>query len=131
MTAELVRLPSIADGRGRMVVAERLGFDIRRVFTISTDDPDAIRGDHAHKALTEALMVVAGSAIVTVATQGGYLEFPLTEPDELLVVEPGHWITLHSFAPGTVILVLCDQVYDADDYLRDWDEYLAWCRSSR
>lgn len=131
MTAELIRLPSIIDPRGRMVVAERLPFDVKRVFTIATDDPDAIRGEHAHKTLTEALMVVSGAAIVTVATQGGYLEFPLTEPDELLVVEPGHWITLHGFTSGTVVLVLCDQVYDADDYLRDWDGYLAWCRSSR
>lgn len=38
------------------------------------------------------------------------------------------WKTMRDFSPDNVLLVLSDWHYDAGEYIRDYDEFLAICR---
>ena len=40
-----------------------------------------------------------------------------------MLVPTGVWITMRNFTTGTVLAALCSDYYDADDYIRDFDQY--------
>ena len=52
------------------------------------------------------------------------------EPSESLLVPPGLWSEREYVDADTVLLILCDRPYEADDYIRDYGDFLAW-RSDR
>ena len=52
--------------------------------------------------------------------------FLLNRPYQGLLVVPGIWRTLDDFSSGSVCMVLASHVYDKEDYIRDYDEFLAY-----
>ena len=81
------------------------------------------RGDHAHRRVTQALVCVNGR--VTVAVDDGRRrdEIMLDGPARALIVPPLVWAT-QTFAAGASLLVLCSESYDADEYVRRYDEFI-------
>ena len=49
--------------------------------------------------------------------------FFLNRPYQGLYVKPGMWRDLEDFSSGAVCLVLASDVYKAEDYIRDYDEF--------
>jgi hypothetical protein len=41
-------------------------------------------------------------------------------------IDKGMWRELSNFRMGSVALVLASEVYDADDYINDYEEYQKW-----
>lgn len=114
--ARLLNLPSHADARGRLTVAEPpLPFAPKRVFWI-TGAGGQQRGGHRHK-LTEMLLVaVQGTIVVAVQSPHERREYPLTSPDQALYLAPEDWHALH-FSDTGVLLVIASLPYDATDYI--------------
>lgn len=50
--------------------------------------------------------------------------FILNRPYQALYVKPGIWRDLDDFSSGAVCLVLASEKYDAQDYMRDYNEFL-------
>jgi hypothetical protein len=46
-----------------------------------------------------------------------------------ILVRPGIWRVISSASKDAVLMVLANAPYDESDYIRDWDEYLAWFNS--
>ena len=53
----------------------------------------------------------------------------LTVNSNLIYLKPGMWRELYNFSEGTVVCVLADAKYDEEDYIRNFDEYIAWVRN--
>ncbi|HWL00876.1 MAG TPA: FdtA/QdtA family cupin domain-containing protein [Microbacteriaceae bacterium] len=127
----VVEVPTITDELGSLGVVEGdapFPFPIRRVYFIHSVTPGAVRGSHAHKALRQLIVAVSGSFTVTLDDGSSESTWPLDTPTKGLVVPPGYWRTLSGFTTGAAALVFASEEYDPDDYIRDYDAFVAWAR---
>jgi hypothetical protein len=122
------------DAIGTLVFMENhapVPFNIERLFAVSGVPAGAVRGDHAHKACGQALVCLQGICTVLCDDAERKQAFRLEGPGTLLYVPPMIWASETYEVPNTVLMVLADQRYDAADYLRDYEEWLALRRAGR
>lgn len=113
--------------RGNLTVVENgqtLPFDVKRVYYLYDIPGGESRGAHAHKKLEQLIVAVSGSFTVTLDDGHCKRSFFLNRPYQGLYVKPGMWRTLEDFSSGAVCLVLASEVYQPEDYLRDYDEFI-------
>lgn len=122
----IIDIRKYSDTRGYLSVIEGgldIPFEIQRIYYLYMV-PEASRGAHAHKGLQQIMIATSGSVHVTLDDGTGKKTFVLDKPWKGLLVVPGLWRTLDNFSGGTVCMVLASEKYDADDYIRDYDEFL-------
>lgn len=121
-------LPKIFDPRGNLTVAEgdSLPFAIRRVYWVYDVPGGEHRGGHAHKHCREFIVAVSGAFTVTLDNGKERVPFLLNHPYQGLLVETDVWRTLDDFSSGAVCLVLAEDPFSEDDYIRDYDEYMKY-----
>jgi hypothetical protein len=126
--AELRRLPSVVDLRGALShgeVPSELPFAPRRFFLVYDVPTREVRGEHAHKELDELLICVNGEIAIAVDDGEHRGELVLDRPDVALRLPPMVWSRQYRYSPDAVLLVLASDPYDADDYIREYSEFLA------
>lgn len=122
-----LQFPKICDPRGNLSFIEggcHVPFAIKRVFYVYDVPGGATRGAHAHKTCTEVLIPVAGSFDIHLSNGMEERIYHMSKSDRGLIVPPGFWLSCHDYTTGTVCLVLCSELYDELDYIRDYDEFL-------
>lgn len=125
--ATLIPLPEITDLRGSLTFAEFPGllpFEPRRFFMIYDIPGKDVRGEHAHKELHQFLICVRGECSVVLDNGSVRHEVRLDRPTLGLHIPPRIWATEYKFTPDAALFVLASDVYKADDYIRDYREYL-------
>ena len=121
------------DPNGVLCVYEcgrKVPFDIRRVFTISAKEGD-VRGDHAHRKCTQLLVCVSGQVRVTCDDGTAVTQCLLDDMGTGLLIPPGVWAKEEYVVNDAVLMVLCDQGYDSDDYIRDYNEFKIFLESRK
>ncbi len=110
--------------------AERqVPFPIRRVFNVHAQRAGLVGGHHAHRICQQFLVCVHGACEVMVAAElHEQRRYTLDRPDLGLWIPASLWSDQRYLTADTVLMVACDQVYDAEDYLRDPDAYTAYRR---
>lgn len=124
---KLIDLRKIADPRGNLTVIEGNGdipFDIKRVYYLYDVPGGESRGAHAHKALYQLLIAANGSFSVTLDDGKEKVTYNLKRPYYGLLIVPGIWRDLDDFSSGSVCLCLASEHYEAEDYIRDYNEFL-------
>ena len=101
-------------------------FDTKRVYYLYDVPGGVNRGGHAHKELQQLIVAVSGSFTVVLDDGSVKRSFILNRPYMGLYVVPGIWRVLEDFSSGSVCLVLASEKYDPDDYIRDYDEFIAF-----
>ena len=86
------------------------------------------RGAHAHRELEQFIVCVHGSCRVIVDDGTHRDELRLTSPERGIHVPPMLWTTVVPDSRDTTVLVLASAEFDPDDYIRDYDEFLALTR---
>ena len=123
----IIEIPKITDeeGRGNLSVIEKdcVPFDIKRVYYLYDVPSDAYRGGHAHKALFQFLIPLSGSFDVILKDGNNTKKVSLNKPNKGLLIVPGIWRELENFSSGAVCLVLASDVYDEEDYVRNYNEF--------
>jgi hypothetical protein len=116
----------------RTLVAIEAGRDMpyeaKRVFTITARKLDLVGGRHAHRLCSQLLVAVTGACDVICRADPaeGERRFRLERPEQGLLIPPSVWAEQLYLADPTVLMVLCDRVYEAEDYIRDFDAFLAY-----
>ncbi len=113
------------DPNGELCVYESgkdVPFDIRRVFTVSAKGGD-LRGDHAHRQCSQLLVCVSGKIRVSCDDGSVVTQHLLDNMGAGLLVPPGIWAQEAYLEKNTVLMVLCNRGYEADDYIRDYKEF--------
>lgn len=101
-------------------------FKIKRVF-YSYDIPGGeSRGAHAHKECHQFLIAASGSFEVVLDDGKNKRTVVLNRPFYGLHVPPGIWAAEQSFSSGAICLVLASDGYVAEDYIRDYDEFMKY-----
>ena len=125
--ARLIQLPEITDLRGSLTFAEFPGllpFQPRRFFVLYEVPGKDVRGEHAHKELHQFLVCMKGRCSVVLDNGVERCEVRLDKPTIGLHIPPLIWATEYKFTRDAVLLVLASDIYKADDYMRDYAEYL-------
>jgi len=125
---KIIDLPKIADPRGNLTFVEgqrHIPFDIRRVYYLYDVPGGSERGGHAHKALHQLMIAMSGSFDVVLDDGRDQKRFHLNRSYYGLYVCPMIWRELDNFSSGAVSMVLASNLYDEDDYYRDYDRFLA------
>ena len=115
-----------SDRKGNLTVVENgktLPFDVKRAYFLYDIPGGAERGAHAHKSLYQLIIAVSGSFNVILTDGNISRTFTLNRPYQGLLVYPGMWRELNDFSSGSVCCVLASDVYDASDYIRDFQEF--------
>ena len=125
---KMVDIRKFSDDRGYLSVVEGeldIPFAIKRIYYLYMV-PEAARGAHAHKQLQQLMIATSGSVHVTMDDGKNKKTFVLDKPWKGLLVAPGLWRTLDNFSGGAVCMVLANEHYEIDDYIRDYDEFLKY-----
>lgn len=105
-------------------------FPIRRVYYIYDVQGDSRRGFHAHKNLQQVLICIHGSCKILMDNGTEKENVLLDSPNEGLLIENNIWREMYDFSPGAVLLVLASQHYDESDYIRNYDDFLAFVKEN-
>ena len=106
-------------------------FQIDRVF-YSYDIPGGEdRGAHAHKKCHQFIIAASGSFEVVLDDGVNKRTVGLNRPFRGLYVPPGIWASEQGFSSGSICLVLASDGYDADDYIRSYDDYLTYLEEQK
>ena len=87
---------------------------------------EAERGGHAHKQLEQIIVALSGSFDVVLNDGQCQSIVTLNQPTIGLRLPPGLWRELKEFSGGAICLVLASEVYDEDDYIRDYEHFKSW-----
>lgn len=126
--ARLIELPVVDDLRGTLSFGEydrHIPFVPRRYFVVYDVPSKHVRGEHAHRKLEQFLVCVRGSCAVVVDNGHDRCEIRLNTPAKGLYLPAMTWATQYRYSADAMLLVLASDAYDPDDYIRDYEEYLA------
>ena len=115
--------------KGNLSVVENgttIPFNVKRVYYLYDVPGGESRGGHAHKELKQ--LIVAASGSFDVKLDDGYQKrtYSINRPYEGILVVPGIWRELDNFSSGSVCLVLASTEYSAEDYIREYNEFLEY-----
>ncbi|MER0432385.1 sugar 3,4-ketoisomerase [Aeromonas caviae] len=131
--ANLIHLPVLGDDRGSLIALEgnkNIPFDIKRIYYIYGTKTGVSRGFHAHKALKQVAIAVSGSCRFILDDGIEREDILLNDPAQGLLIESFMWREMHDFSDDCVLMVLANQLYDEDDYIRNYDEFISLTNGS-
>ncbi|WP_395061958.1 sugar 3,4-ketoisomerase [Flavobacterium sp.] len=130
MNIELISIPKIEDYRGNIAIIENdvIPFVIKRVYYLFDVPSSAHRGGHSHKEQLEFLIPLSGSFDVVLKDGTAEKKVTLNKPDKGLLITTNIWRELENFSSGSVCLVLASDVFNEEDYIRNYDEFLAFLK---
>jgi acetyltransferase-like isoleucine patch superfamily enzyme len=129
--AKVHRMPLVKDLKGSLTFGENerhLPFLVQRYFVVFDVPSREVRGEHAHRTLHEFLICLRGSCAVALDDGQFREEVALDRPTIGLYVPPMVWRVHYKYSSDAMLLVLASHVYDAGDYIRDYDEFVALAR---
>lgn len=125
----IIHLPKIHNRSGNITIVENeatVPFDVKRIYYLYDVPGGETRGGHGHKELQQ-LIVAASGSFDLILDDGKYKKMvTLNRPDYGLYITPGIWRDIINFSSGSICLVLASMEYDPDEYLRDYQEFLAF-----
>lgn len=123
---KIIQLPKILDRRGNLSVIEEnnhIPFKIERTFWIYDVPGDSQRGGHAYKETEEFIVALSGSFDVVLDNGVERKTYHLNRSYYGLYVPKMVWREMNNFSTNSLALVLSSTKYDAEDYIRDYEEF--------
>ena len=124
---KLFSLQEIIDPRGSLTVCDLVGglpFSAKRFFLVHGVPGNESRGQHAHKSCHQFLLCLSGS-VTAMVDDGLKREFiRLDRPGLGLYMPPMTWGTQSNFTQGATLLVIASDLYDPEDYIRNYQDFL-------
>ncbi len=125
--ARIIELPKILDKRGNISIIEEIKnipFKIKRTHWIYDVPGGEKRGGHAYKTNEEFIVALSGSFDVVVDNGKERKTFSLNRSYYGLYVPNGIWREMNNFSTNAVALVLDSTVYDAEDYIYHYEDFI-------
>jgi hypothetical protein len=125
----LIELNKVHNREGNITIIEEnksVPFPIERIYYLYDVPSNESRGGHGHKELYQLIVAASGSFSITL--NDGHIKrtFFLNNPNIGLLIVPGIWRELEDFSSGSVCLVLASHLYNASDYIRDFQEFIKY-----
>ena len=123
----IFELPRIKNRAGNITPVHNnieIPFAIKRVFYLYDIPGGETRGAHAHKECHQFLIAASGSFEVSLNDSRTKRTVQLNRPYLGLHIPPKIWASEINFSSGAICLVFASEVYNENDYIRDYEEYL-------
>jgi len=131
--AKLLEFQNFYDDRGSLVSLEssnNIPFEIKRVYYLFKNSQNTVRGQHAHKNLKQVYIAVSGSCKVIINDGEKTETVILDKPNVGLVFDQIVWRELLEFSSDCVLMVLADDFYKEEDYIRNYEEFLKFKKTN-
>jgi len=123
-SVQLIQFPFFKEDNGELSVFEQnpkaIPFQIKRIFNVRADK-GSIRGLHAHRLCSQMLICSNGSIEVFCDDSSNQEVFLLDNPNFGLLIPPGVWAEQRYVLNNTTMTVICDRLYEAEDYISDYE----------
>lgn len=123
----IIELPKFLDARGNLSFAEQnnhIPFEIKRTYWIYDVPGGEERGGHAFRENQEVVIALSGAFDVEVDDGVNKKRFSLNRSYYGLYIPKGLWRTMENFSTNSFALEFGSVEYSADDYIREYDEFL-------
>lgn len=123
----LIQFPKLNNGVGNITRLQNgleVPFEVKRIYYLYDIPGGESRGAHAHKSLRQILIAASGSFDVTLDDGQSRRTVTLSRPNIGLYIKPGIWRDILNFSSGVICLVLASELYKAQDYIRDYNDFL-------
>lgn len=123
----IIELPKFLDARGNLSFAEQnnqIPFEIKRTYWIYDVPGGEDRGGHAFRENQEVVIALSGAFDVVVDDGDQKKTFCLNRSYYGLYIPQGLWRTMENFSTNSFALEFGSVAYSADDYIREYDEFL-------
>jgi len=124
---EITELPKVNNRAGNITIIENFlhaPFEIKRVFFLYDIPGGECRGGHAHRALQQFIIAASGAFDVKIDDGKNKKIIHLDRPYIGLHIRPGIWRELISFSSGAICLVLASELYNEEDYIREYSSFI-------
>ena len=131
---KIIELPKFADPRGNLSFVEQekhIPFVIRRTYWLYDVPGGECRGGHAYRENQEFIVALSGSFDVVLDDGTEKKKFTLNRSYYGLYVPKGLWREMENFSTNSLAMILSSTDYDANDYVRDYDEFLTLKREDK
>jgi hypothetical protein len=121
------RLSTIFDMRGDLTVGEfqnDIPFLPKRFFLVYDVPSEKTRGAHAHIKCEQFLVCIKGKCSLVVDDGLNRDEIELHSPELGVFLPAMTWGIQYKYSADAVLLVFASEYYSADDYIRNYDEFL-------
>ncbi len=133
---KLIQFPSFDTKNGTLCMLQAdqpakegsIPFPIKKVLSITGMKDADKRGGHTHHLTNQILICTTGECIVDLDDGKNKTSVVLNKNNEGLWLFPYVWHVMHSFKPGTSLLVLADQEYDEKDYIRNYEDFIQYTK---
>lgn len=128
----IIELPKFLDERGNLSFAEnnnQIPFTIKRTYWLYDVPGGVARGGHAEINNEELIIAMSGSFDITVDDGEQQKTFTLNRSYYGLYIPKGLWREIKEFSTNAIALEFGSIAYDVNDYIRDYDEYLKFCKN--
>lgn len=119
-------LVDTGDDKGGLIPFERgmnVPFEVRRTFYIFNTRPGTSRGNHANRNSQFVLVVISGSCNVKIDNGIEQSVVTLNRPNQALWLDKMVWKEMYDFSYNAILLVLSNEKYDENEYIRDYEDY--------
>lgn len=127
----IIELPKLLDSRGNLSFVEELQhvpFKFKRSYWIYDVPGGEARGGHAYKKNEEFIIALSGSFDV-ILDNGSVKEiFSLNRSYYGLYVPNGIWREINNFSTNSLAFITASELYDAEDYIREYKEFLQFIK---
>jgi len=127
MNIKFLEFCTRGDENGSLIALEQninIPFEIKRVYYIFDTKNDFIRGKHAHPNLEQVLVAVNGCCTIMVDDGKEKQEINLNSRCQGLYLGRNIWREMYNFSDDCVLMVLASELYDKDEYVFDYGEFL-------
>lgn len=129
----MIDLSILGDSRGSLIVIEEgvnIHFNLKRSYYIFATKDGVSRGFHAHKCLQQLAVCVAGKCRIVLDNGKERKDYWLDSPTQGLFINNMTWREMHDFSEDCVLVVFASQNYNENDYIRDYQQFLASCQNA-
>lgn len=123
---KIMDFKELGDERGNLIVIEGgidIPFEIKRAFYMYRAQGSTIRGQHANRNSSFVLINVGGTSKVRIDNGTEEKVIELDRPKMGLYIKPMIWKDMYDFSRNSVLLVLSDEHYDENEYIREYEKF--------
>lgn len=122
----VLRFKDVESKYGHLIPIEArydIPYEVKRGFYIYGVPNGKTRGYHAHRWIYQTLICLKGSLKVKLKDTNEEEIYVLDDPTIGLMIGPWIWNEMFDYSEDCVLLVLCSDNYDENDYIRNYDVY--------